>query len=194
VHLAPALLVLAPLAVAGCGANERPTPPLDDVLRLHHVQSEGTHNSYHVEPTELVVDEWRYTLAPLDVQLESQGVRHFELDVHRDEPDGPLLARHLAYIDPVSNCPELSAVLRRRRALVPRAPAALADHDHHGAARELRRSDGRGRSGWSSTRWCAHVVRRAAVRARRAARRRGDDPRRDPRATAGRRSPCCAAR
>jgi len=112
VHLGPALLLLATVtiltAVTACGATERPTPPLDDQLRLHHIQAEGTHNSYHIQPTELLVDEWRYTHAPLDVQLESQGVRHFELDLHRDEPGGPLLVRHLAYIDPVSNCPQLS--------------------------------------------------------------------------------------
>ncbi|MCK6551737.1 phosphatidylinositol-specific phospholipase C1-like protein [Myxococcota bacterium] len=111
--------LLTAASIAAC-SPARPVPPLDDVLRLNHVQSEGTHNSYHVEPTEIVVDEWRYTHAPLDVQLESQGVRHFELDVHRDEPAGPFLARHLAYIDPVSNCPELAqcfdAVARWSRA------------------------------------------------------------------------------
>lgn len=112
--------VLGVVAVAGACTEARPNPPLDDVLRLGHVQSKGTHNSYHVEPTEIVVDEWRYTHAPLDVQLDAQGVRHFELDVHRDDPAGPFLARHLAIIDPVSNCPELSqcfaAVARWSRA------------------------------------------------------------------------------
>lgn len=98
--------MIAALILAGCAP---PGPPLDDVLRLNHLQAKGTHNSYHIQPTELVVDEWRYTHAPLDEQLELQGVRHFELDVQRDAPDGPLLTRHLATIDPKSNCPELSA-------------------------------------------------------------------------------------
>ncbi len=106
------LLTLLLLASAATGCEEvkraRPTPPLDQTLRLNHLQAKGTHNSYHVEPTELVVDEWRYTHLTLDRQLGEQGVRHFELDIHRDEPTGPFLTRHLAIIDPVSNCPELT--------------------------------------------------------------------------------------
>jgi len=93
--------------------SPRAAPPLDDVLRFQHLQAKGTHNSYHIQPTELVLDEWRYTHAPLEVQLEEQGVRHFELDVHRDSPTGPLITRHLATIDPLSNCPELSDCFRR---------------------------------------------------------------------------------
>lgn len=116
--LATAVLLIA----AACGEDRAPppAPPLDDVLRLHHLQAKGTHNSYHVQPTELVVDEWRYTHLPLDRQLGEQGVRHFELDVHQDEPGGPLLTRHLAVIDPLSNCPLLAdcfaAVARWSRA------------------------------------------------------------------------------
>jgi hypothetical protein len=103
-------LALLALLLVACGAP-RPETPLDDVLRVHHLQAKGTHNSYHVQPTELVLDEWRYTHPTLDVQLEAQGVRHFELDVHRDDPGGPFLARHLAVIDPESNCPLLEDCL-----------------------------------------------------------------------------------
>ena len=97
-------MLVLPLFFACSG----PTPPLDDELRLNHLQSKGTHNSYHVQPTELVLDEWRYTHKPLDEQLDTQGVRHFELDLHRDDPGGPLITRHLATLDPLSNCPLLS--------------------------------------------------------------------------------------
>lgn len=72
---------LAPvIALNACG----PSPyPLDDLLRLNHLQAKGTHNSYHLEPEEPFDDSHRYSHAPLDVQLREQGVRQFELDVHR---------------------------------------------------------------------------------------------------------------
>ncbi len=69
-------------APATGGAGGMPTAgPLDDVLRVNHIQNEGTHNSYHVD-TVMLIPQWNYTHAPLDQQLALQGVRHFELDVH----------------------------------------------------------------------------------------------------------------
>jgi hypothetical protein len=58
--------------------------PLDDQLRLDHLQVRGSHNSYHVEPSYVFHASHAYTQAPLQTQLEDQGVRTFELDVHRD--------------------------------------------------------------------------------------------------------------
>jgi hypothetical protein len=72
--------------VSGCGpAGKAYTYPLDKQLRLDEVQVKGTHNSYHVQTVDL--PEWRYTMAPLDVQLDRQGVRQVELDLNflRDE-------------------------------------------------------------------------------------------------------------
>ncbi len=77
-------------------------PPLDDVLRLNHVQLKGTHNSYHVEPPIVFSDQHRYTHQPLDVQLEDQGVRAFEIDVHQGS--GGLEVYHIDFIDEVSTC------------------------------------------------------------------------------------------
>lgn len=56
--------------------------PLDDLLRLNHAQSKGTHNSYHREPEHPIDDSHRYSHASLSDQLEHQGVRQFELDLH----------------------------------------------------------------------------------------------------------------
>ena len=84
-------------ALAGCTAGDdqvdagppEPEPtfdyPLDDVLRLNHLQAKSTHNSYHIEGEESGIPDWAYTHAPLDVQLGEQGVRHFELDLYRSE-------------------------------------------------------------------------------------------------------------
>lgn len=77
-------------------------PPLDDVLRFNHVQLKGTHNSYHVEPPIVFSDQHRYTHQPLDVQLEDQGVRAFEIDVHQGS--GGLEVYHIDFIDEVSTC------------------------------------------------------------------------------------------
>lgn len=93
---------LCALALAGCTAE--PGHPLDDVLRLNHVQMKGTHNSYHVEPPEPLDASWRYTHAPLAEQLETQGVRGFELDVHFDAQADAFAVHHLSGIDAGTTC------------------------------------------------------------------------------------------
>ena len=80
-----------------------PYLPLDDVLRLNHVQAKGTHNSYHVEPDVVFHDSHRYSHAPLDAQLRDQGVRQLELDLHYREDVGFEIF-HLPGIDEVSTC------------------------------------------------------------------------------------------
>jgi hypothetical protein len=66
----------------GGGAEPAFTYPLDNVIRLNHLQAKMTHNSYHIEPEGNTYDGWRYTHAPLDEQLSAQGVRGFELDIN----------------------------------------------------------------------------------------------------------------
>lgn len=78
--------------------------PLDDVLRLNHLQAEGTHNSYHLRPSETTIDEWSYDHAPLDEQLATQGVRKVELDVHWDPEAQRHRVYHLDGIDARSTC------------------------------------------------------------------------------------------
>lgn len=78
--------------------------PLDDVLRLNHLQAEGTHNSYHLRNGERVIDDWNYEHAPLGEQLGSHGVRAIELDVHWDAEIQRLRVYHLDLIDPRSTC------------------------------------------------------------------------------------------
>ena len=67
----PWLLIL--LCVVGCSegpAGKPYTYPLDDLLRFDDVQLKATHNSYHVETSD--IPEWEYTMQPLDVQLERE--------------------------------------------------------------------------------------------------------------------------
>jgi len=96
--------------LVGCEPGEEPEPtpepaheyPLDDELRLHHVQVKGTHNSYHVRPETTVHPTHEYSHAPLDIQLETQNVRTFELDLHRF--DDSFQVFHLQLVDEVSTC------------------------------------------------------------------------------------------
>lgn len=83
--------------------------PLDATLTLPDVQALGTHNSYHVEPDEVLDASHAYTQPPLDEQADL-GVRAFELDVHRRE-DGEFLVFHLPSIDPESTCETLADCL-----------------------------------------------------------------------------------
>ncbi len=99
--------------LGACGEEAGPQPdpyPLDGVLRLHHVQVKGTHNSYHVEPERVVDASHAYSHAPLDVQLEEQGVRQFELDVHFSV-EGHFEVLHLPGIDAQTTCQRLIACL-----------------------------------------------------------------------------------
>lgn len=89
---------------------DRTVHPQDDVLRWNDAVAKGTHNSYHVQSDGVTMEELAYTHAPLEVQLDEQGVRHFELDI--DRADGVTFrVRHIAVIDEGSHCPTLAECL-----------------------------------------------------------------------------------
>ena len=102
--LAMVLLMLA-APLAGCGGIfgsgdgvfSEPEP-----LRINHIQTLGTHNSYHIEPFGPTIRAYDYTHEALDVQAEDFHVRQFELDVWWD-PRGQLYVYHNQY-DFRSNC------------------------------------------------------------------------------------------
>lgn len=108
-----AAFVLLPLF--GCPPAPEPTPvppyPLDDVLRVHHIQMVGTHNSYHVQPASELVEDWNYTHAPLDVQLGEQGVRQFELDIWWDNGLAAFAVVHAPGLDDGTTCASLALCL-----------------------------------------------------------------------------------
>lgn len=119
-----ALATLASAALAGCGGDNgvpQPPPepppvptfdyPLDAVLRLNHLQAKGTHNSYHIQP-DIDIKEWRYTHAPLDVQLSAQGVRKVELDIHLNEAEGFFEVYHIGVLDEKTTCRKLTECLK----------------------------------------------------------------------------------
>ena len=88
--------------------------PLDDQLRIHHLQAKGTHNSYHVENPGNTVVDWMYTHAPLGEQAACQGVRQFELDVSWQE-GGTFDVYHVPLLDEQSNCATLRECLTELR-------------------------------------------------------------------------------
>ena len=100
-HAAIALFSVA--GATACGAesagDRTPGPPfsypLDDVLRLNHLQVKGTHNSYHLKPQEETIIPWNYSHLPLDEQFSTQGVRAVELDVSYSAALGYLEVFHL---------------------------------------------------------------------------------------------------
>jgi hypothetical protein len=91
-------------------------------VALNQVQVLGTHNSYHIEPPQQLIDiytafdpqavEWQYTHRPLDEQFAELGIRQIELDVFAD-PDGGLYASPVGLQvlteDPDAFIPELEA-------------------------------------------------------------------------------------
>lgn len=86
-------------------------PSTSSSLALHELQLKGSHNSYHRAPRIALSRTWRYSHAPLEVQLASQGVRQLELDVRYAR--GELLVGHLPVVDGRSTCTRLIDCLAR---------------------------------------------------------------------------------
>jgi hypothetical protein len=91
-------LALGLLLLAACEADD--SGALD--LRLNQIQVKGTHNSYH--QVKVPLEQWNYAHAPLDQQLEEQGVRQLELDVHWDGDRGLFTVFHMPIADNASSC------------------------------------------------------------------------------------------
>ena len=88
-----------------------PDYPLDDVLRVNHIQAVGTHNSYHLRSSNNPPAVWDYEHAALDVQLGEQGVRQFELDVYWDSEVEAFSVQHVPLLDAASSCAWLADCL-----------------------------------------------------------------------------------
>jgi hypothetical protein len=89
----------------------------DQCVRLNQLQMLGTHNSYHIQPREEVIEvlrtqafesDWgrnlEYTHRPLSEQLADLGIRQIELDVFAD-PEGGHYAQPLG-LDLAGHDPE----------------------------------------------------------------------------------------
>ena len=108
-----AILTLSPM-IGGCLGTDLVPSLIDDStendpLRINHIQMEGTHNSYHVEPIFSPTREYMYTHQELGVQASEQGVRQFEIDVWWDVREG-LRVYHNQY-DSGTTCPTFQSCL-----------------------------------------------------------------------------------
>jgi len=110
VSMTAAVVVVAAIsgAAQSAGANR-----LDGTLRTNQVQVLATHNSYHIQQDAPIQSSptTQYTHAPLDQQLETQGVRGFEIDVV-NAPDGQFPVVHTPVVDATSNCTPLAQCLQ----------------------------------------------------------------------------------
>jgi len=115
------MAALACVSVA-CSSDPDPGSEQDQTLRINEIQVLGTHNSYHIQPRDEILellrifdtpetaDSLEYTALPLQEQFD-HGVRQIELDIFAD-PEGGLYAtrRGLILVDganPESGIPEL---------------------------------------------------------------------------------------
>ena len=112
------MLFLLPFLI-GCTGDDLPPSldfggPMDDVLRMHHIQAVGTHNSYHSDRA-LGRPEWDYYHRPLWEQAAFQGVRQFELDLWWNDEREAYDVLHIPALDPISSCPTLRDCLWAQR-------------------------------------------------------------------------------
>ncbi|MSP61702.1 MAG: hypothetical protein EXR72_15480 [Myxococcales bacterium] len=106
------LLPIALALLAGCGPSGKPFHyPQDGEMRIQHLQVKATHNSYHLETPGNNIPDWHYTHAALNAQLDRQGVRSLELDVHW-EASTRFEVYHIAAADERSSCRALTDCLR----------------------------------------------------------------------------------
>lgn len=117
------LLFLSMLSffVLGCSSDTDPGSQQDQLLRINQIQVLGTHNSYHIQPRDSILealaifdsqelaDSLEYTALPLKEQFD-KGVRQLELDIFAD-PEGGMYATRRSLLvvggDPESGLPEL---------------------------------------------------------------------------------------
>ena len=103
-------------SAVGCSMNEPADAgqlgyPLDDVLRLDHIQVKGTHNSYHLRPNDEPAVPWDYDMPTITDQLELYGVRQIELDFWYDREEETFEVFHAALFDPETTCGSLASCL-----------------------------------------------------------------------------------
>ncbi len=98
------------------GATATACSPLDGELRVNHLQVLGTHNSYHIAKTPPPLQQWAYSHDPLPHQLEKQGVRAFELDLHHLGSAVPIAVHHIQLLDELTSCATLGLCLQQLRA------------------------------------------------------------------------------
>lgn len=89
---------------------------ISSTLRLNQLQMKGTHNSYHIEMPGPKYPDYYYTHLPLDQQLEEQGVRQFELDLHYNGLSDEMLVYHAIVIDMRSTCRYFTDCLKTMKA------------------------------------------------------------------------------
>jgi hypothetical protein len=91
------------------GVKRRGLGGYTGAMHLNQLQALGSHNSYHTYPTGGLeaIEALQYFQDPLDVQLEDQGVRQFELDVNVDLDDQGFTVVHIQGIDEGTTCRDL---------------------------------------------------------------------------------------
>jgi hypothetical protein len=115
------IFLLSALILACSDGSDRSFLDQEQTLRMNQIQVLGTHNSYHIQPRDeilealalfqgqAVADSLEYTALPLREQLD-RGVRQLELDLFAD-PEGGLYANRRGLIvigdDPASGIPAL---------------------------------------------------------------------------------------
>jgi hypothetical protein len=112
--VAVACTLLVVTATAATASRPSAGGPSNRELRMNHVQVLASHNSYHllapVPLTGAIGLTLEYSHAPLDQQLETQGVRSFELDtVNPPGDEFPVL--HEPSVDAASNCTPITHCL-----------------------------------------------------------------------------------
>ncbi|HVM09472.1 MAG TPA: Ca2+-dependent phosphoinositide-specific phospholipase C [Acidimicrobiales bacterium] len=95
-------LTVAPVAASASSGTKGGKGP----LRMNHVQARGSHNSTHQDHNGSLpgVPPWDYSHPALDVQLEEQGVRQVELDLHFNWARDDIEVYHVWFADDRSSC------------------------------------------------------------------------------------------
>ncbi len=94
-------------------------------LQLNQIQVKGTHNSYHQQGLIAWDASHKYSHLPLKDQLETRGIRAFELDVHQPALGSDLVVYHIAVIDSKTSCSKFKDCLGQLKAWSDRNPGHM---------------------------------------------------------------------
>ena len=108
------LVVVTACLIASASGTQANGAGGSGALRMNHVQARGTHNSTHRDHNGDAVPgvpDWDYSHRPIPEQLEYQGVRQLELDVHYNWAKDDFDVYHVWFADDRASCDTLTACL-----------------------------------------------------------------------------------
>ena len=121
-------ILLLLLMLTACKRKDSTPNPQDDLLQLNQVQVIGSHNSYHIRPSDTIFafldslhsaippeydpKELDYTNVPLASQMGDYGMRGLEIDIYNDPTGSQYYLRKINQFIPINDTSYIPELLQ----------------------------------------------------------------------------------